>query len=43
MLGLGETEEEVLDAMRDMREAGVDVLTLGNSHGIHVLFFYQNH
>ena len=29
MLGLGETEEEVLEAMRDMREVGVDVLTLG--------------
>lgn len=30
MLGLGETEEEVLTAMRDIRAAGVDVLTLGN-------------
>ena len=29
MLGLGETEEEVLQAMRDLREAGVDFLTLG--------------
>ena len=29
MLGLGETHEEVLQAMRDMREHGVDVLTLG--------------
>lgn len=29
MLGLGETEEEVLEAMRDMRAADVDVLTLG--------------
>ena len=29
MLGLGETEEEVLEAMRDIRAAGVDVLTLG--------------
>ena len=29
MLGLGETEEEVLEAMRDMRAVGVDVLTLG--------------
>lgn len=29
MLGLGETQEEVLQAMRDMREADVDVLTLG--------------
>lgn len=29
MLGLGETEEEVLQAMRDMRAHNVDVLTLG--------------
>ncbi len=29
MLGLGETEEEVLQTMRDLREAGVDFLTLG--------------
>ena len=29
MLGLGETEEEVIDAMRDLREADVDILTLG--------------
>jgi len=29
MLGLGETEGEVLQAMRDLRAAGVDVLTLG--------------
>jgi len=29
MLGLGETEEEVLQAMRDLRAAGVDFLTLG--------------
>ena len=29
MLGLGETEEELLTAMRDLREAGCDVLTLG--------------
>jgi lipoic acid synthetase len=29
MLGLGETQEEVLEAMRDIRGAGVDVLTLG--------------
>ena len=32
MLGLGETEEEVLEAMRDIRSAGVDVLTLGISY-----------
>jgi lipoic acid synthetase len=29
MLGLGETENEVLQAMSDLREAGVDFLTLG--------------
>lgn len=29
MLGLGEKDEEVLEAMRDMRKADVDVLTLG--------------
>ncbi|HEY8088679.1 MAG TPA: lipoyl synthase [Polyangiaceae bacterium] len=29
MLGIGETDDEVLEAMSDLREAGVDVLTLG--------------
>jgi lipoic acid synthetase len=29
MLGLGETKEEVLAAMDDLRESGVDLLTLG--------------
>jgi len=29
MLGLGEREEEVLDAMRDLRATGCDILTLG--------------
>ena len=29
MLGLGEREEEVLEVLRDLREAGVDVVTLG--------------
>ena len=29
MLGLGETEEEVLEAMDDLRAVGVDVLTIG--------------
>jgi lipoic acid synthetase len=29
MLGLGETIEEVLDVMRDLRSAQVDILTLG--------------
>jgi len=29
MLGLGETREEVLECMRDLRQAGCEVLTLG--------------
>lgn len=29
MLGLGETDEEILEAMTDIRAAGVDILTLG--------------
>jgi len=29
MLGLGETDEEVLQAMRDLRQADVDVVTFG--------------
>lgn len=29
MLGLGETDTELLEAMEDLREAGVDLLTLG--------------
>jgi lipoic acid synthetase len=29
MLGLGETRAEVLQAMADLREAGVDMLNLG--------------
>jgi lipoic acid synthetase len=29
MLGLGETKEEVIDAMKDLRKADVDILTLG--------------
>ncbi|MBH24093.1 MAG: lipoyl synthase [Myxococcales bacterium] len=29
MLGLGESDREVLDVMRDMRDAGVDILTIG--------------
>ena len=29
MLGLGETDEELYEAMRDIRDAGVDILTLG--------------
>jgi lipoic acid synthetase len=29
MLGLGETREEILESMGDMRGAGVDILNLG--------------
>jgi lipoic acid synthetase len=29
MVGIGETDDEVLEAMADLREAGVDVLTIG--------------
>jgi len=29
MLGLGETREEVLEALRDLHDAGVDIVTLG--------------
>ena len=29
MLGLGETEDELLEALRDLRAVGVDIVTLG--------------
>ena len=29
MLGLGETDEEVVQSMKDLRVIGVDILTLG--------------
>ena len=29
MLGLGETEDEVLQVMRDLRSANVDIVTIG--------------
>jgi lipoic acid synthetase len=29
MVGLGETDEEILQAMRDMRAHGIDMLTIG--------------
>ena len=29
MLGLGETEEEVIETMKDLKEVGLDVLTIG--------------
>jgi lipoic acid synthetase len=29
MLGLGETEEEVIQTMRDLRDQNVDIVTIG--------------
>jgi lipoic acid synthetase len=29
MLGLGETEDEIVDVARDLRDAGVDIFTMG--------------
>ena len=29
MLGLGETESEVLDTLHDLRDANVDIVTIG--------------
>ena len=29
MLGLGESEDEVIETMQDLRSVGVDILTLG--------------
>ncbi len=29
MVGIGETDDEVLETMRDLREAGVDIVTIG--------------
>jgi lipoyl synthase len=29
MLGLGETEQEVIETMKNLREVGVDMLTMG--------------
>ncbi len=29
MVGMGETDEEVIETMRDLRQAGVDIVTLG--------------
>ena len=29
MLGLGETDDEIIDTMLDLRDCGVDILTLG--------------
>ncbi len=32
MLGLGEQKEEVIESLEDLREVGVDVLTIGQYH-----------
>ena len=29
MLGLGETDEEIIQSMKDLREAGCNILTIG--------------
>ena len=34
MLGLGETEDEVLETMHDLRDSNVDVVTIGQSSTI---------
>ena len=44
MVGLGETDEEILDVMRDLRAHGVSMLTLGqylqpSAHHLPVLRF----
>lgn len=44
MLGLGETDEQIIDAMYDLRDAGVDILTFGQylqptSHHLPVVEF----
>jgi lipoic acid synthetase len=46
MLGLGETDEEILDVMRDLRTHGVEMLTLGqylqpSAHHLPVLRFVE--
>jgi lipoyl synthase len=46
MLGLGETDEEILDVMRDLRANGVEMLTLGqylqpSAHHLPVLRFVE--
>ncbi len=46
MLGLGETDEEILDVMRDLRAHGVEMLTLGqylqpSAHHLPVLRFVE--
>lgn len=29
MLGLGESEEEIIETLRDLRSVGVDIITMG--------------
>jgi lipoyl synthase len=46
MLGLGETDEEILDVMRDLRAQGVEMLTIGqylqpSAHHLPVLRFVE--
>jgi lipoic acid synthetase len=46
MLGLGETDEEILDVMRDLRAHNVEMLTLGqylqpSAHHLPVLRFVE--
>jgi lipoic acid synthetase len=46
MLGLGETDEEILDVMRDLRDHQVDMLTLGqylqpSAHHLPVMRFVE--
>jgi lipoic acid synthetase len=46
MVGLGETDDEILDVMRDLREHGVDMLTIGqylqpSAHHLPVLRYVE--
>ena len=38
MLGVGETDEEIIDTMLDLRDNGVEILTLGQYLQVYVLF-----
>ena len=35
MLGLGETDEEIIQAMKDLKAVGVDIFTLGQYLQVH--------
>ena len=39
MLGLGETKEEVIETMHDLRSVGVSIMTIGQCDGIWVNFY----